>query len=57
MKPATIDSGNAIPMLQTLGTQLIEIGDRRALMSDTVDDCHRNYFGAPMHRRRFGNFT
>jgi acyl-CoA thioesterase len=43
--PATLESGSAIPLLQTLGIQLEEIGERHAVMRVTIDDRHRNYFG------------
>ena len=45
IEPATLESGNRIPLLQTLGIQLREIGDRHAVMEVTVSDMHRNYFG------------
>jgi acyl-CoA thioesterase len=43
--PATLESGNRIPLLQTLGIRLLEIGDRHAVMQVVVNDGHRNYFG------------
>lgn len=43
--PATIESGNAIPLLKTLGITVREIGDRHAEMTVTVDQRHLNYFG------------
>ncbi|MFA7402439.1 MAG: PaaI family thioesterase [Pelobacteraceae bacterium] len=45
MEPATLESGNRIPLLQTLGIRLCEIGDRHAVMEVLVSDIHRNYFG------------
>lgn len=45
IEPATLESGNRIPLLQTLGIQLREIGDCHAVMEVTVSDHHRNYFG------------
>lgn len=45
IEPATLESGNRIPLLQTLGIQLREISDRHAVMEVTVSDMHRNYFG------------
>lgn len=45
IEPATLQSGNDISMLRTLGISLREIGDRHALMEVTVGDIHRNYFG------------
>lgn len=44
--PATPESGNAIPLLKTLGITVREIGDRHAEMEVTVDDRHLNYFGS-----------
>ena len=43
--PATLESGNAIALLRTLGIRLDEIGEQHAVMSVTVDERHRNYFG------------
>lgn len=43
--PATIESANAIPLLQTLNIKLKEIGDSYAVMEVLVSDIHRNYFG------------
>jgi acyl-CoA thioesterase len=43
--PATLESGNRIPLLRTLGIELVEIGERHATMRVRVDDRHRNYFG------------
>lgn len=45
IEPATLETASAIPLLQTLGIRLVEIGDRHAVMEVTVDDRHRNYFG------------
>lgn len=45
IEPATLESGNRIPFLQTLGIQLHEIGDRHAVMQVTVSELHRNYLG------------
>jgi len=45
MKPATLESGNAIPLLRTLDIRLTEIGERHAVMQVEVADKHRNYFG------------
>lgn len=45
IEPATPESINRIPLLQTLGIQLQEIGERHAVMWVTVDERHRNYFG------------
>lgn len=45
VKPATLESGNRIPMLQTLGICLCEIGERHAVMEVIVSDIHRNFFG------------
>jgi acyl-CoA thioesterase len=45
VEPATIETGNAIPLLQTLAIQLKEIGDSHAVMEVTVSDIHLNYFG------------
>jgi acyl-CoA thioesterase len=45
MEPATLESGNRIPLLRTLGINLTEIGDRHAVMVVDVADGHRNYFG------------
>ena len=45
MKPATLESANKIPMLNTLGVRLAEIGDDYAIMKVTVDERHANYFG------------
>jgi acyl-CoA thioesterase len=45
MEPSPRDYGNRIPLLQTLGIQLTEIGDRHAVMEVDVSDSHRNYYG------------
>ncbi|HPX62117.1 MAG TPA: PaaI family thioesterase [Deltaproteobacteria bacterium] len=45
LKPATIESASAIPMLQTLDIRCTEIGDSYAIMQVTVSDKHRNYIG------------
>ena len=45
IEPATLESANRIPLLQTLQIRLCEIGDRHAVMEVTVSDIHRNYFG------------
>ena len=45
MQPATLESANAIALLQTLGIRLVEIGERSALMEVVIDDRHRNYLG------------
>jgi acyl-CoA thioesterase len=45
MQPATLESGNAIAMLRTLGIRLTEIGERHAVMEVEVDARHANYFG------------
>lgn len=45
IEPATLESGNAISMLQTLNIHLREIGDTHAVMEVTVAELHRNYFG------------
>lgn len=45
IEPATPESINNISLLQTLGIQLREIGDRHAVMTVTVADLHSNYFG------------
>jgi acyl-CoA thioesterase len=45
IKPATLESGNAISMLRTLDIHLQEIGDSHAIMEVTVGELHRNYFG------------
>src|SRR6266567_8752570 len=45
VEPATIESGNAIPLLRTLGIALTEIGERHAVMEVVVEERHGNYFG------------
>jgi len=45
LEPATLESGNRIPLLQTLGIRLLEIGERHAVMQVVVGEIHRNYFG------------
>lgn len=45
IEPATLDTGNRISLLQTLGIRLVEIGERHAVMSVTVDERHLNYLG------------
>jgi acyl-CoA thioesterase len=45
MQPATQESANAIALLSTLGIQLVEIGDRHAVMSVIADERHLNYLG------------
>lgn len=45
MKPATLESGNAIPLLRTLDIRLTEIGEDHAVMEVEVGEKHRNYFG------------
>ena len=45
MEPATLESGNAIPLLRTLDIALTEIGDRHAVMEVVVAEKHGNYFG------------
>jgi len=45
LEPATMETGNAIPLLRTLDIRLAEIGDDYAVMEVTVDERHRNYFG------------
>jgi acyl-CoA thioesterase len=46
LEPATLESGNAIPLLRTLGIRIREIGERHAVMEVIVSDAHRNYFGS-----------
>ena len=46
IKPATIESANAISLLKTLDIHLKEIGDTHAVMDVVVSDIHKNYFGA-----------
>ncbi|HEY6009227.1 MAG TPA: hypothetical protein VIU40_12955 [Geobacteraceae bacterium] len=38
MEPATLETGNAISLLRTLGITLTEIGDRHAVMEVEVGD-------------------
>lgn len=45
IEPATPETINRIPFLQTLGIGLLEIGERHAVMQVTVDERHGNYFG------------
>ncbi len=45
MEPATLESGNTIPLLSTLGIRLVEIGEQHAVMEVEVAEGHRNYFG------------
>jgi acyl-CoA thioesterase len=45
LEPATLESGNAIPLLRTLDIHLLEIGADYAVMEVTVGEQHRNYFG------------
>ena len=45
MEPATLESGNAIPLLRTLGIALTEIGERHAVMEVVVEERHGNYLG------------
>jgi acyl-CoA thioesterase len=45
MEPATLESGNRIPLLRTLGIRLTEIGERHAVMEVDVSEAHRNYYG------------
>mgnify|MGYP000885597427 FL=1 len=45
IEPATPASISRIALLQTLGIKLQEIGDTHAVMTVTVADLHRNYFG------------
>ncbi|HEY6873065.1 MAG TPA: PaaI family thioesterase [Geobacteraceae bacterium] len=45
MEPATLESGNAIPLLRTLGIVLTEIGERHAVMEVVVEERHGNYLG------------
>src|SRR6185369_15083771 len=45
VKPATLESGNAISLLRTLNINLKEIGDTYAVMEVTVSKAHCNYFG------------
>lgn len=45
IEPATIESGNAIPLLKTLNINLREIGAEHAIMEVCVSEIHGNYFG------------
>lgn len=45
MQPATLETGNQIPLLRTLDIRLTEIGDLHAVMEVTVSDKHLNYLG------------
>jgi len=45
MRPATPETINAIPMLQSLGIHLCESGPDFAVMEVVVDERHANYFG------------
>lgn len=45
MKAATLESGNAIPLLRTLDIRLTEIGAMHAVMEVDVGEGHLNYFG------------
>ena len=45
MQPATLASANAIALLTTLGIQLVEVGDRHAVMTVQAEARHRNYLG------------
>jgi acyl-CoA thioesterase len=45
VKPGTLETGSAIPLLRTLGIHLTEVGERHALMEVDVDERHRNYYG------------
>lgn len=45
VQPATMDSINAIPLLKTLGIVAVEIGQKHAIMTVTVDERHLNYYG------------
>jgi len=46
IEPATIESANRIPLLQTLQICLLEIGESHAVMQVTVSEIHGNYFGS-----------
>lgn len=43
--PATLETGSQISLLKTLGIRLLEIGERHAVMTVTVDEKHLNYLG------------
>ncbi len=45
VEPATLESGNAIPLLRTLNIRLREIEAAHAIMEVTVGEMHGNYFG------------
>ncbi len=45
MEPSWLELGNRIPLLQTLGIRLTDVGDRHAVMEVDVSDAHRNYYG------------
>ncbi len=45
VEPATLESGNAIPLLRTLNINLREIGATHAVMEVTISEMHGNYFG------------
>ncbi len=45
MEPATLETGNAIPLLRTLDIRLTEIGDKHAVMEVVVAEKHGNYYG------------
>lgn len=45
LPPATLESARRIPFLVTLGIELVEIGERHAVMRVAVDERHRNYLG------------
>lgn len=45
MKPATLESGNQIALLQTLDIRLTAIAPSHAIMQVTVSPKHLNYFG------------
>jgi acyl-CoA thioesterase len=45
MTDLSLDNRFPIPLLQTLGISLQEIGERHAVMAVTVAAAHRNYFG------------
>ena len=45
IEPATLETGNNIPLIRTLGIHIREIGEAHAVMEVTINDIHRNYFG------------
>jgi acyl-CoA thioesterase len=45
LTPASLEKGNQIALLKTLGIRLLEIGARYAVMAVTVDERHLNYLG------------